>query len=122
MFTDDDIAAQRVADALARPDIPKDEMYSVGEFFEPWDLFPSVYGSYSRAFDDLAIDVLTDIRDGTHRRNDLANEIFREMLCTSGLCEYGTSPRVCFATEPFKRLLPTLIERWQRYASITWDS
>jgi hypothetical protein len=105
---------------LAKPPIPEDGMYSDGECFDPWDLFPCLYGSYSSAFDDLAIEVLSDIRDRTFNRTDLAAEMFREMLCTMGLCDYGTSPRVCFASATFKPKLPQLIERWREYSAIHW--
>ena len=101
---------------LALPAIPDD-----GECFDPWSLFPCLYGSYSSEFDDMAIEVLSDVRDGTHNRRDLAAEMFREMLCTAGHCDYGTSPRVCFAAEGFKARLPQLIERWQEYSKIRWN-
>jgi hypothetical protein len=114
-------AAGALVDALlAKPTIPDDGMYSDGECFDPWDLFPCLYGSYSSAFDELAVEVLSDIRDGTHNRTDLAAEMFREMLCTTGLCDYGTSPRVCFASVTFKPKLPRLIERWREFFAIRW--
>lgn len=106
---------------LSLPDRPRHENYDEGTCFDPWDLFDCFYGSYSSEFDDMAIDVLEDVRDGTHRRSDLAGEMFREVLCKRGLCEYGTSPRVCFPCEPFKALLPELIARWRVYRSATWD-
>ena len=114
-------AIKRVKSLLALPAIPPDNCYSDGECFEPWALFPALYGSYSSDFDDLAIAVLEDIRDMTHKRDDLANEMFREILCTTGLCDYGTSPRVCFAATGFIPLLPTFIERWKEYAAIKWQ-
>ena len=105
---------------MAKPTMPEDGMCSDGECFNPWDLFPCLYGSYSSEFDDLAIEVLSDLRDGTHKRTDLAAEMFREMLCTAGYCDYGTSPRVCFATTHFKEIIHRLIERWAEYAKIQW--
>ena len=105
---------------LAMPPIPADDMYSDGECFDPWSLFPCLYGSYSSEFDDMAIAVLSDIRDGTHKRTDLAAEMFREMLCTYGHCDYGTSPRVCFASEGLKKNLAQLIERWREYSALKW--
>lgn len=114
-------AAKHVAAMLALPAIPPNKLYSDGECFDPWDLFPSLYGSYSSDFDDLAIAVLEDIRDRAHRHDDLASEMFREILCTSGLCNYGTSPRVCFPTIEFAPLLPALIDKWKEYASIMWE-
>jgi hypothetical protein len=107
---------------LALPPIPADGMYSDGECFNPWDLFPTLYGTYSSAFDDMALEVLADIRDRTHNRTDLAAEMFREMLCTSGFCDYGSSPRVCFASSGFAERLPRFIERWDEYSGIHWKS
>ena len=113
-------AGALVEELLAKPSIPEDGMYSDGECFDPWDLFPCLYGSYSSAFDDMALETLSDIRDGTHNRTDLASEMFREMLCTMGLCDYGTSPRACFASGQFKEKLPQFIERWREYSKIRW--
>lgn len=113
-------AGEAVDALLALPPIPADGMYSDGECFNPWALFPCLYGSYSSEFDDMALAVLMDIRDGTHNRTDLASEMFREMLCTIGFCDYGTSPRVCFASATFKTRLAQLIARWSEYASIFW--
>lgn len=108
-------------DILLKPSVPAgDEPYSDGECFDPWEMFPAVYGSYSSEFDRLAIDVLTDIEHGTRYRTDLAAEMFREMLCTAGMCDYGTSPRTCFATAPFKAVLPRLIERWREFTDLRW--
>jgi len=113
-------AAAMLAEALALPVVPEDGIFSDGECFVPWNMFPSLYGTYSKAFDDLAIEVLTDIRDGTYKRTDLAAEMFRELLCTTGLCDYGTSPRVCFASEALKKQLPELIHRWTEYSRVHW--
>jgi hypothetical protein len=115
-------AAANVAALLARPDASADDLSvgDVGDKFVPWDLFPCLYGSYSSAFDDMALAVLENIRDGKCKAEDLASEMFREILCTADLCEYGTSPRVCFPTEEFKALLPQLIARWERYAKAQW--
>jgi hypothetical protein len=115
-------ASAKLAAMLDLPPIPQGgEMYSDGECFDPWKMFPCLYGSYSSAFDAMAIEVLINIRDGKFEDDDLASEMFREMLCTVGLCDYGTSPRVCFASTQFAPLLPRLIERWQEYAAIKWQ-
>jgi hypothetical protein len=90
------------------------------EEFDPWEIFPSLYGSYDSDFDQLALDVLIDVRDGAHNRTDLAAYMFREMLCTAGLCDYGSSPRVCYPIPEFVLHLPKLIEHWQRYALTQW--
>lgn len=112
--------AERVRSLLALP-MPEsgDMLGTVGEF-NPWDLFPCLFGSYDGAFDKCAIEVLCEVRDCERRRDDLAADMFREMLCTANLCDYGTSPRVCFATTQFRKLLPALIERWRAYAELAW--
>lgn len=113
-------AASRVRELLARPMPENRDMLGCDGEFDPWSLFPSIYGSYSGDFDKLAIEVLCDVRDGTNRRDDLANEMFREMLCTADLCSYGTGPRVCFPTTDFAAVLPDLISRWRSYAESAW--
>lgn len=116
-------ACAKLEAILDLPDIPEgDEPYSDGECFDPWDMFPCLYGCYSNAFDELAIGVLTNIRDRKFEDHDLASEMFREMLCTAGLCDYGTSPRVCFASTRFAPLLPRLIDKWKKYAKHKWQS
>lgn len=113
-------AAGRVQAILARP-MPSDEQsLGVEGDFDPWDVFPALYGGYSSDFDCCAIQVLEDLRDKTWTRHDLAAEMLREMLCTAGLCDYGSSPRVCFPTPEFKALLPDLIEKWRAYSLVAW--
>lgn len=112
-------AGEKLAALLALP-IDADDSLSDDERFDPWKLFPALYGSYSSAFDDLALAVLSDLRDRTFERSDLAAEMFREMLCTAELCSYGTSPRVCFPTTEFAKLLPDLIEKWRTYSTVAW--
>lgn len=114
-------AAEKVAAILALP-ISTDGMGSVGEIFDPWDLFPCLYGSYSGEFDQCAIDVLTEVLEGEKRRDDLGAEMFREMLCRANLCDYGSSPRVCFPTTKFKEILPELIAKWREYSAVRWSN
>jgi hypothetical protein len=106
--------------ALAQPDPNEPRDYDTE--FDPWRLFPALYGAYSSDFDDLAIAVLSDLRDGYRhgQRRDLAAEMFREMLCTAELCDYGTSPRACFPVREFSERLPALIDKWTEYRKITW--
>jgi hypothetical protein len=112
-------AGDRLAALLALP-MPEGE-YDIGSegTFDPWGLFP-LYGSYSSDFDQCAIDVLCELDANEKHRTDLAAEMFREMLCNLNLCDYGTSPRVCFPTRQFRALLPTLIERWRAYSALQW--
>lgn len=121
VFQSDVDAAEKVRKALDLPLAQDVDNLGCVEYFDPWDIFPAFYGSYSGAFDELALDVLKCIRD---RRNwtdqSLAHEMFREYLCRVSLCEYGTSPRCCFPTLEFKPLLPQLIEKWFAFARLQW--
>lgn len=114
-------AAEKVRNLLALP-IPDDmETSGPGEDeFDPWRLFPGVMGCYDEAFDLCALDVLQEVANQNRVREDLAADMFREMLCQANLCDYGTSPRFCWATLEFKPLLPSLIQKWDDYAKIAW--
>lgn len=115
----------RLKEELAKP-FPKEEWEKGTEdVFDPWNVFPCFYGSYSSEFDDMAILVLENIRDGkwgADHGEGLAHEMFREVLCTSDLCDYGTSPRGCFPNwgSGFAELMPTLIEKWRDYRRLEW--
>lgn len=113
-------AVDAVKVALALP-LPEERDGKHVGTFDPWSIFPSVYGSFDSEFDRMAVEVLTEILTVQRKRYDLAAEMFREMLCSADLCDYGSSPRVCFATEQFKPLLPALIEKWKAYSLIVWE-
>ena len=112
-------AAERVEKELAKR-LPEFENDYGEDVFDPWELFPSLCGSYSGDFDRCAIEVLTEIAEGRKIRDDLGAEMFREMLCTAHLCDYGTSPRVCFAAGKFEELLPKLIQMWKAWSLVQW--
>lgn len=114
-------AAERLQELMALPS-PEDKM-EVGSdgFFDPWPMF-QLYGSYSSDFDECATEVLEEILSGEKNRDDLAAEMFREMLCKLHLCDYGTSPRVCFPTSEFRALLPGFIEKWKAYSKLQWEA
>lgn len=121
-------AAEELEELLARPNAPTsdsigviDEKTNKPQYFDPWDIF-SVYGNYSSTFDDMALEVLENLLDGNRKDESLAHEMFREMLCYKNLCDYGTSPRVCFPTAQFKRLLPMYIEKWEEYYKLNWEA
>lgn len=113
-------AATKVRDILSRTMPETRDMLGLGDVFDPWDIFPAVYGTYCSSFDQCAIDVLSEIVNGKRVREDLGADMLREMLCTADLCSYGTSPRVCFPSTQFKELLPELIEKWITYEKISW--
>lgn len=116
-----DEAAAKVAAMLALPMPESNDMLGIEGEFDPRTIFPAIYGSYCSSFDKCAVEVLEELRDGERRRNDLGADMIREMLCVADLCGYGTSPRVCFPTQEFKKLLPDLIEKWRAYALIAWS-
>lgn len=121
-------AGEEVEKLLARPDAPTqddigviDEKTDEPEYFDPWDIFP-VYGNYSSEFDDVALKTLENLLAGTFEDKGVEYEIFREILCKKNLCDYGTSPRVCFPTTQFKELLPKYITKWKQYYKTQWES
>lgn len=118
-MTSDDNNTQELQDLLKLP--VEEQVHS--ESFDPWRPFYLLYGSYSSAFDDMAITTLRDILNRTYSANkeyELASEMFREMLCNKDWCDYGTSPRTCWANEDFEKLLPEYIEKWEQYYEKYW--
>lgn len=108
--------------AKAAPTGPDD----IVDTFDPWEILPCFYGSYSSAFDDVAILVLENIRDekfGEAAGEGVAHEMFREVLCTYNLCDYGTSPRGCFPNwgSGFEHTLDDLIDKWRQYRTAQWE-
>lgn len=123
MEEQDKNAIERLKAALSKPDLPDDSLLGGERHFDPWsDLLPVFYGTYDGDFDACAIQVLEELRDENfmNRRRDLGAEMFREVLCTSGLCTYGTSPRGCFPEAEFRPLLSDLVEKWKRFALVQW--
>ena len=114
-------AADELLKIMSLP-LPKDcEDCGMDGIFDPWNIFPMFYGSYCSSFDDMAIKVLENIRDGEFEDETLAHEMFREVLCTMNLCDYGTSPRVCFASQEFHKMIPELVQKWKDYSAIWWQ-
>ena len=109
---------------LGKPLLTEEWQRGTDEVFDPWEAFPCLYGSYSSEFDDMAILVLENLvkcEFGARGGEGLAHEMFREMLCTADLCDYGTSPRGCFPTWEFGEVLPALLEKWREYRRIKWE-
>lgn len=131
MATQYDIqAGEKLRALLAKPIDVEGEPWlkGTGDLFDPWDLFPSLYGSYSSEFDDMAILVLENIlakRWGADHGEGLAHQMFREMLCNAYLCDYGTSPRGCFpnwGVDGIEDLLTQLLSKWKEYRAAEWES
>lgn len=118
-------AAERLTAELAKPDEGEEGLQDHGVCFDPWSLFPAVYGTYGGEFDACAIQVLMELErqnagDWSGARSDLGARMFREMLCTAHFCDYGTSPRACFWSHRYADLLPQLRERWQAFSLRCW--
>jgi hypothetical protein len=112
-------AAENLRVHLAKPIDEHNDMDD-GVRFDPWEIVPWLYGTYGGDFDRCAIQVLEELRDGEKHRSDLGAEMFREMLCRAGLCDYGTSPRACFPTQQFASMLPELIDKWKAFSMVQW--
>ena len=118
-------AFERVKKCLLLPDANNRlEASCNGVFFNPYDaLFPSLYGCYSSDFDVVAIESLREVYsvDHTSHFDSLPRKMFKEMLCKQDLCDYGTSPRGCFAIRQFQEILPEVISRFEHYHRIYWQ-
>lgn len=114
-------AAEKLATIMAKPMPETSDDIMSSQNFDPWEMFPAIYGSYSGDFDRCAIEVLGELVTGEKVRRDLGAEMFREMLCTAKLCSYGSSPRVCFPNGRFKAMLPDFIAKWRAYSLLHWQ-
>jgi hypothetical protein len=102
-------------------ELPDEDCVGESGRFDPWEMFPCFYGTYSAQFDEMAISVLEKMRDDISSTDEgLGEEMFREYLCRNKLANYGTSPRTCFVEYDFRDILPTLIEKWKAYARLQW--
>jgi hypothetical protein len=112
-------AADQIVKKWLDAPLPEDgtEGGCVEDQFDPWEDL-GLLGCYSSEFDDLAIAVLADMRDNDFREGRLAGEMFRELLCVKGLCEYGTSPRCCWPFGAFRDALPAIIQKWEALRAI----
>lgn len=104
---------------LAKP-IAEDHYQQCDETFDPWEPLGCLYGSYSDDFDDMALLVLENLQAREFGGEGLAHQMFREILCKIDLCEYGSSPRVCFPRSEFRDMLPGLIAKWREYCAMQW--
>lgn len=89
--------------------------------FDPWVLWPAIYGSYSKEFGDAALHVLRNLVAGRPQDEAIAHEMLREMLCVSGVCDYGTSPRVCFVNPEFRPLIEKWLTMMEREQFVRWN-
>ncbi|MBB5985975.1 hypothetical protein [Sphingobium lignivorans] len=124
-MTDHTEAMKRLKSEIAKPQLTERWQRGTDDVFDPWNIFPCFYGSYSSAFDDMAILVLSNMQErkwGSLEGENLAHEMFREVLCTFGFADYGISPRCCFPVGEFEELLPVLLTKWREYAEAEWKN
>lgn len=118
----DEIKAWR--EYLDKPDPPADlvDPYLDDAYFNPWEWFPGVYGHYSSEFDAVALRVLINMyKAGSPIGEGVAHEMFREMLCTSGIADYGSSPRHCFFVSALSKAeIYGWILQWANYIQRRW--
>ena len=112
----------RLAELLAylRTDDPED----CG--FDPWELFPAVYGGYSSDHGEAAIEALERLLKVKEflEPPSIGVELLLEMLCRQELGEYGTSPRYAWFPSDEPRdvmIMKAWLERFIRYENERWN-
>lgn len=98
-----------------------------GDYWDPWDVLGLHCLSYNSEIDRDAINVLQGIQDKLYC-TDIAEkyamssshvELLQSIFCSANWCEYGTSPRACFAID--RDGFPALIAAWEAYYARQWN-
>ncbi|RVO41386.1 hypothetical protein CN093_09010 [Sinorhizobium meliloti] len=92
--------------------------------FDPWEhVIKGIHGGYSSESDDIMIEVLEAVRDGTTfeliRQKGFIAEFMLYVLSGHGLTEYGTSPRGAWPDQ--RDLWQLLIDKWKAYREVAWS-
>lgn len=120
-------AAKRLSNLLALPPPANRDDCGVEGFFDPWDAFDGIVGSYDGMLDIMAIKTLEAIRDRTtfelqDGEHGLFVQFFLHILAGHNYVDYGISPRGAFpvygATDT---LLDMWIEKWKEWYPIYWE-
>jgi hypothetical protein len=106
--------------ALLRTDDPEECS------FDPWELFPAVYGSYSEDHGEAAIEALQRVLKVKEFSGPptIGVELFMEMLCTQELAGYGMSPRTAWLESGGPQhvsIMKEWLERFIRYENERWN-
>lgn len=97
-----------------------------GEYWDPWGALNLRCLSYNAQIDQDAINVLQGIQDKLYC-TDIAErysmspahvELLQGIFCSANWCEYGTSPRACFAMD--REGFPNLIAAWKDFYHRQW--
>lgn len=113
----------KLAAIIAKPLPPSPDQAGFDVFFSPWDdIIKNIHGGYSSESDDLMIETLEAVRDGTTfdlmKEKGFIIEFMLYALAGNNLTEYGTSPRGAW---PLHRdLWQQLIDKWKAYREIAW--
>jgi hypothetical protein len=99
-----------------------------GDYWDPWESLGLNCCSYNSEIDQQAIDVLRLIGKPEFTYcDDIAEtvglapahvELFQGIFSSAGWCEYGTSPRGCWAID--RKGFPALIAAWESYYERKW--
>lgn len=119
-------AADRIRRELAKPLPPSQEEAAFGEYFDPWEVFDGITGSYSGGIDEAAIHALEAIRDkktfdAVNGQDGLFVEFFLHIVAGHGYVEYGTSPRgAWFTHDAVDVLADEWIAKWRAWYEVYW--
>ncbi|RVO55121.1 hypothetical protein CN090_04160 [Sinorhizobium meliloti] len=118
------IRREKLEAALALPLPASVDDIGVEGFFDPWrHVINGIDGSYSSESDDLMIEVLEAVRDGTTfeliKSRGFIVEFMLYVLSGHDLTECGTSPRGSWPDQ--LDLWQPLIDKWKAYREVAWS-
>lgn len=114
---------EKLIEALAKPLPTSGDDIGDEEFFDPWeDIIKGIHGSYASECNELMIETLEAVRDGTTfgliEKRGFVVEFMLYVLSGHQLTNYGTSPRGAWPEH--RDLWPALIDKWRAYAQVAW--
>lgn len=113
---------EKLQAALAKPIAETRDMQSSDDF-DPWeDVVTNIFGSYAKTSDDLMIETMEAVRDGTTfeliEKKGFIIEFMLYVLAGNDLTEYGSSPRGAWPDQ--RDLWQPLIDKWKAYRDMAW--
>lgn len=115
---------EELIEALDKPLPTNADDLGDDEFFDPWqDIIKGIHGSYASECDELMIETLEAVRDGTTfdliEKRGFVVEFMLYVLSGHQLTDYGTSPRGAWPTH--RDLWQPLIDKWTGYSKVHWS-
>lgn len=97
-----------------------------GPYWDPWSALGIYCATYNSRIDADALAVLVGIHKGLFNEEIAAAhvlpeqyvELLQSIFSSAGWCDYGTSPRGCFPSDPVS--FPKIIDTWREYYRRTW--